>query len=182
MSILGEWCAIKLVDLYNREIVDTMSLLKGTKSNYLKLLSSTYTTLLLVKQSILAYLPGHISEKFEAFTKTSPNSDTTASSPKLTLAEFFSLSSPKLHLLAQILQDYLKELRGSSPIQSTFSFPANICGIIYAERRATVRIIAAWIAELVTLTAEAAPSHPFTYLLPDYVFLKDEDRASGTSR
>lgn len=181
MGTLGEWCTIKLIDLYNREIVDTMSLLKGTKSNYLKLLSSTYTTLLLVKRSILAYLPNSISQKLEV-TNSASTSDTSTTVSKLTLAEFFTLSSPKLHLVANILNDYLKELRGSSPIQSTFSFPANICAIIYAERRATVRIISAWISELVALTSEIALSHPFTYLLPDYVFLKDEDRASGMSR
>src|SRR5699024_6639243 len=97
---------------------------------------------------------------------------------------FFALSSPKLHLLAKLFHNYLAELRspcGSSPIQSTFTFPANICSIVYAERRSTVRILAAWFAELSALTAEINPSHGFTYLLSDYVFLRDEDRTSGTS-
>lgn len=171
---LGEWCAIKLIDLFNREIIDTISLLKSTNSIYVKLLNSTFTTLQLIKKSILAYLSNDLVEKF--------SNSKDANVEHFTLKEFFSLSSPKLHLLAQLLNDYLAELRSNnSPIQSTFGFPSNICSVIYAEKRSTVRIIALWINELISLTTEVSPTHPFTFLMPDYVFLHEDDRSSGTS-
>lgn len=162
---LGEWCTLKLIQLFKRELTDTTALLKSTESSYLNLLNSTLSTLHVIESSVLKYLAEDIR------TKLTANDD---SGGKLTLEQFFSISSPKLHLLASIFKDYIDELcHGQKSGNSSFAFPSNLCSIVYAEKRATVRIVALWIGELVSISAAISPSNYFAFLQPDYVFLRE---------
>lgn len=164
---LGEWCTLKLIELYNRELTDTITLLKSIDSYYLNLLNCTCQTLQLIKKAIIDYLPEEIRKTF-----TTTTTDVSKLN-KLTLKQFLSISSPKLHKLAIILKDYIDDLCHQKGVYSSFSFPANICSIIYAEKRATVRIISLWLSELALISSEQSSNNYFSYLYPDYVFLQD---------
>nr|SZF06445.1 endoribonuclease Dcr-1 [Psoroptes ovis] len=182
---LGEWCTLKLIELVNRELYDTIVLLSKSGSNYLRLLNTTYTTFCLVRKSILTYLDKDIVDKI----RPSNTNET-----KLSLRQFLSISAPKLHLLAKVLIEYLQELSNSSAIATTyqasyssFAFPFNICSLIYVENRSMARVIDEWLRELIAIIKCEYKDctnkmNILEYLQPDHVFLDIDDDDDGNGK
>ncbi|KAH9422166.1 Endoribonuclease Dicer [Dermatophagoides pteronyssinus] len=181
-GILGEWCALKLIDLINRELYDTILLMSKTASNYLRLLNSCHSTLCLIRKSILSYMDQDIVAKYETNTSSSSNG---SESQRLTIEQFLLISSPKLHLLAQVLIEYLEELSSPSSTNqqqqqtthSSFTFPSNICSLIYVENRLMARVLNEWIRELIAIVREinSGKACILDFLQSDYVFLAEDD-------
>nr|XP_027197063.1 endoribonuclease Dicer-like [Dermatophagoides pteronyssinus] len=183
-GILGEWCALKLIDLINRELYDTILLMSKTASNYLRLLNSCHSTLCLIRKSILSYMDQDIVAKYENTTSSSSSSNG-SESQRLTIEQFLLISSPKLHLLAQVLIEYLEELSSPSSTNqqqqqtthSSFTFPSNICSLIYVENRLMARVLNEWIRELIAIVREinSGKACILDFLQSDYVFLAEDD-------
>ncbi|XP_046920000.2 endoribonuclease Dcr-1 [Dermatophagoides farinae] len=171
---LGEWCALKLIQMVNRELYDTILLLAKTRSNYLRLLNAAHSTLCLIRKSILSYMDAGIVAKLETSSMTSE------SESRLTLSQFLSISAPKLHLLAHVLFEYFEELTSPSTHQtshSSFTFPSNICSLIYVENRSMALVLDEWLRELVAITRDvnSGKISILEFLLPDHVFLAEDD-------
>ncbi|OTF74974.1 hypothetical protein BLA29_003877 [Euroglyphus maynei] len=166
---LGEWCALKLIDMINRELYDTILLISKTRSNYLRLLNTCHSTLCSIRKSILLYLDEGIVTKLQ-----------TGSESRLTIQQFLSISAPKLHLLAQVLLEYLEELSSPPTHQtshSSFNFPSNICSLIYVKNRSMACVLNEWIRELVAITREmnSGKTNIIEFLQPDHVLLAEDD-------
>lgn len=175
---LGEWCTLKLIKVVDRELSDTITLMSKTHSNYLRLLQATKSTMYLIRQCILTYLSNDISRILD-------------NNERLTFEQFLSVSSSKLHLLANVLLDYLNELsyppKSKETLHSSFTFPSNICALIYAENRSVVLVLNEWITELAAIsslnqsnTTNALESNKitfncFSHLMPNHVFLAEDD-------
>lgn len=100
--------------------------------------------------------------------------------------ELFLVSSPQLHLLARILKEYLSELVnvGTTPSSlpsSPFTFPSNICGLVYTRHRTVAKVVSAWLGELMSIASRSNSTddsvtkkkNVFSFLRPDYVFLRE---------
>lgn len=166
---MGEWCALKLIQLVSKELFETIILISKTKSNYQRMLNTALSTLQLLKQSILSYLDSDLRAALE-------------NDLKLSWQQFFSVSSPKLKLLVEILVHYLNNSDSDSFTPHTIN-PSSICSLIYAENSSSVRVLDEWLRELAKIDKnESNQIKILDYLMPDHVFLDTDDDDGNIER
>ncbi|RWS16251.1 endoribonuclease Dicer-like protein [Dinothrombium tinctorium] len=156
LQTMGYWCVKKVAEMYITEIAETTAMFLSADPIYSGILSAATTILNVLRRTIMSILDNY--SQVEQLTK---------------------FSTPKMFCLLDILKDYKPpddpSFSEESPTNEQENLIRPLCGIVFAERRAVVRVLSVWLQKL----AEASPEN-YGFLKVEYV-LGHGGNSGGTS-